>query len=67
MAYPPAKLIIICIGLVRKWSLIAEREGGGGGATKWDGGSSEVLPLQKGGTENVLAILKGKAHKVSTL
>ena len=34
-----------------------------GGATKWQGGASEVLPLQKGGgggwTETVLAMLKG--------
>ena len=32
---------------------------GGGGATKWEGGAREVLPLQKGDAEKVLAILKG--------
>ena len=33
---------------------------GGGGATKREGGgASEVLPLQKGKAEKVLAMLKG--------
>ena len=35
---------------------------GEGGATKREGGASEVLPLRKGGAEKVLAILKG-GHK----
>ena len=30
----------------RDWSLITGR---GGGATKWEGGAREVLPLRKGG------------------
>ena len=38
-------------------------EGGGGGATKREGGAREVLPLRKGGAERVLAILKG-GHKM---
>ena len=36
--------------------------GGGGGATKWEGGGGEareVLPLRKWGVEKVLAMLKG--------
>ena len=32
---------------------------GRGGATKGEGGAREVLPLQKGGVEKVLAMLKG--------
>ena len=32
---------------------------GRGGATKWEGGAREVLPLRKGGAEKVLAMLKG--------
>ena len=40
----------------RDWSLIMGR----GGATKGEGrGAREVLPLQKGGVEKVLAMLKG--------
>ena len=35
---------------------------GEGGATKWEGGACEVLPLQKEGAEKVLATLKG-GHK----
>ena len=35
---------------------------GEGGATKWEGGAREVLPLRKGGAEKVLAMLKG-GHK----
>ena len=42
-------------GTIRDWSLITGR----GGATKWEGGAREVLLLRKGGTENVLAMLKG--------
>ena len=38
---------------LRDWSLIM----GKGGATKWEGGACEVLPLRKGGTEKVLAML----------
>ena len=39
MAYPPAKLIKICIGLVRKLRKGGGGGGGrGGGATKRDGG-----------------------------
>ena len=41
-------------------------EGGlqkGGGLQNGRGGACEVLPLQKGGAEKVLAMLKG-AHKV---
>ena len=51
-------------GLVdlRDWSLITGR-GRGGGATKREGGASEVLPQRKGGTEEVLAMLKG-GHKM---
>ena len=46
--------------LIRDWSLITGRRGGGGGATKWEGGgASEVLPLRKGWAEKVLAMLKG--------
>ena len=49
--------------LIRDWSLITGREGlqnGRGG-----GGAREVLPLQKGGAEKVLAMLNGGgAHKV---
>ena len=47
--------------VLRDWSLITGR---GGGPTKWKGGGvCEVLPLQKGGgTEKVLAMLKGE-HK----
>ena len=43
------------------WSLITGRPagGGGGGATKRMAVACEVLPRGKGGTENVLAILKG--------
>ena len=33
-----------------------------GGATKWERGAREVLPLRKGGAEKVLAMLKG-GHK----
>ena len=36
--------------------------GRGGGATKRERGAREVLPLQKGGAEKVLAMLKG-GHK----
>ena len=36
--------------------------GEGGGGYKTGGGACEVLPLQKGGAEKVLAILKG-VHK----
>ena len=39
----------------RNWSLIM----GTGGATKRRGGPCEVLPLQKGRAEKVLAISKG--------
>ena len=48
-------------GQLKDWSLITER-----GATKREGGGGgmcEVLPLRKGGTEKVLAILKG-GHKM---
>ena len=41
----------ICKGLVTNY--------GEGGATKREGGASEVLPLRKGGAEKVLAMLKG--------
>ena len=42
---------------LREWSLIT---GKGGGATKRKGeGASEVLPIQKGGAEKVLAMMKG--------
>ena len=34
----------------------------GRGLQNWRGGASEVLLLQKGGAENILAILKGR-HK----
>ena len=49
-------MIMSCIskGLVTNY--------GEGGATKWEGGAREVLPLRKGGAEKVLAILKG-GHK----
>ena len=43
----------------RDWSLITGR----GGATKWEGGAREVLPLRKGGAEKVLAMLKGGHNK----
>ena len=46
----------------RDWSLMTGR-GGGGLQNGRGGGACEVLPLQKGGTEKVLAILKG-ARKV---
>ena len=36
---------------------------GEGGATKWEGGAREVLPLRKGGAEKVLAMLKGGYKK----
>ena len=48
--------------IIKDWSLITRRGGyktGGGGG----GGASEVLPLQKGGPEKVLAMLKGGGHK----
>ena len=35
----------------------------GGGATKREGATREVLPLQKGGAETVLAMLKGGHNK----
>ena len=44
-----------CLGLVTNY-------GEGGGATKREGGSREVLPLRKGGAEKVLA-MQGGAHK----
>ena len=40
---------------IRDWSLITGR-----GATKRQGVTREVLPLRKGGAENVLAMLKGR-------
>ena len=46
------------VSTVRDWSLITGR----GGGYKTAGGAREVLPLRKGGTENILAILKG-GHK----
>ena len=45
--------------LLGDWSLITGR----GGATKQEGRACEVLPLQKGGVEKVLAMLKG-GHKM---
>ena len=42
--------------VIREWSLITGR---GGGYKTGGGGAREVLPLRKGGTEKVLAILKG--------
>ena len=47
---------------VRDWSLITGRGRGGGYKTRGGGGACEVLPLQKGGAEKVLAMLKG-GHK----
>ena len=48
--------------LLRDWSLITGR--GGGGYTMGGGGAHKVLPLQKGGrAENVLAMLKGGHNK----
>ena len=43
---------------LRDWSLITGRRGG----YKTGGRACEVLPLRKGGTEKVLAMLKG-GHK----
>ena len=50
-------MLVVCDWL-RDWSLITGR----GGATNWEVWAREVLPLRKGGAENVLAILKG-GHK----
>ena len=52
--------------LLRDWSLIRLREGGGGGSTKREG-ECEVYPYEKGGggggAEKVLAMLKGRQNK----
>ena len=41
------------------WGLVTNYGEGGGGATKWEGGAREVLPLQnRGERTKVLAILK---------
>ena len=39
------------------------RGGGGGGATKWEGGHVKFYPYEKGGAEKVLAMLKGGGTK----
>ena len=44
---------------LRDWSLIMGR---GVGATKYEGGGDQVLPLQKVGAEQVVAMLK-EGHK----
>ena len=54
-------MLVLVYGPLRDWSLITGR-GGGGGATKREGGVCEVLHLKKGWGA-VLAMLKG-AHKV---
>ena len=46
---------------IRDLSLITRREGGG--LQNGRGGASEVLPLQKGGIEKVLAMLNGEYNK----
>ena len=53
-------IVYVCIRhfvVVRDWSSITSR-----GATKREGGASEVLPLRKG-AEKVLEILKVGEHK----
>ena len=45
--------------MVRDWSIITGRVGGGAIKREMGGGASEVLPLQKEGwTKKVLAMLK---------
>ena len=48
-----------CLAL-RDWSLITGR----GGATKWEGGAREVLPLRKGGGGKSFSHAQGGAQKV---
>ena len=53
-----------CLRNLKGWPLLTGRWGGGGGGYNMGGGGAcEVLPLQKGGTETVLAMLKGGHNK----
>ena len=57
------KSMIFVRGVIRDWSLITARlRGGGGGYKTGGGGHVKFYPYEKGGAENVLAMLKG-GHK----
>ena len=55
--------IVSIVPLIRYWSLITGSWGGGGATKREGGGACEVLPLRKGGLENVLAMLRGGGGK----